>query len=111
MQAFGEGLVSARVGRFNKFGVYCGAAGGGQLSFELCGPDVDADAHTSTLHALSDNQVYVLPATLDKEAGVVLVNYQVRDRGMPCTRSSHVSASTRARAHVLLYSDSPNAHA
>ena len=81
MQAFGEGLVSARVGLFNKFCVYCGAAGRGQLSFEICGPD--ADTATSMLSALPIDQVYVLPAAIDEQAGVVYVNYKVSARGAP----------------------------
>ena len=81
VQAFGEGLLSARVGALNKFGVYCGAAGNGELSFELCGPETCTA--TSMLSALPVDQVDVLPAAIDKKAGVVLVNYKVSSRGAP----------------------------
>ena len=112
VQAFGEGSESARVGRFNEFGVYCSAAGSGQLSFQLCGPDVDADAHTSTLRALSDNQVYVLPATIDKEAGVVLVNYKVSDRGArPCMYSLEPRYSLGLYSRSRTRTNSPHTRA
>lgn len=79
VQAFGEGLVRAFVDKMNWFGVYCGAAGRGQLTFEVCGPSMETDS--SVLSAMAYDQVFADSVVIDENAGVLHIHYKVTSRG------------------------------